>query len=97
MGEESEQNGATFIFEFNKSSIDVVPFICEDQEIFPNNSKFCFQINDDILFVPLLFLSLSRVVDGGVISELSQHALLGITIKTNISEFKQLHCHSNYL
>ena len=96
MGEESEQNGATFIFEFNKSSIDVVPFICEDQEIFPNNSTFCFRIKDDILFVPLLFLSLSWVVDGGAISKLSQFALLGITIKTNISEFKHLHCHFIY-
>ena len=39
-GEESEQNGATFIFEFNKSSIDAVPFICEDLGTLPNNWKF---------------------------------------------------------
>ena len=36
-GEESEQNGATFIFEFNKSSIDAVPFICEDLGTVLNN------------------------------------------------------------
>ena len=39
LGEESQQNGATFIVEFNKSSIDVAPFICEDLGTIPNNSK----------------------------------------------------------
>ena len=41
LGEEFEQNGATFIFEFNKSSIDAVPFICEDLGTVPNNLKCC--------------------------------------------------------